>query len=245
MLRRFWLAAIVLPALFCVAASAQSADDIVSKNIAARGGLEKIKAIKSLKLTGKALIGGGLEAPAVIQQTRPSNFRLDITFQGKNIIQAWDGSEGWSVNPFSGSSTPEKMSAEDTDDLKDQADFDGVLVEYKEKGHKVELVGKEDLEGSPVYKLKITLKGGGIQYNYIDADTYLTLKESSKRTREGTEIEQETVFSDFKPVNGVLFPFTFESKVGGRTQFTMVMDKIEANTDVADGIFKSSSVATP
>lgn len=229
--------------ILCAAhASAQTVDEIISKNIAARGGIDKIKSLKSIKFTGK-MIMQGMEIPAVMQMKRPNSIRTEMSFQGKSIVQAFDGSTGWSVVPFSGSSDPQKMSEEEVFQMKDDADIDGPLVDYKEKGNSVELIGKEDVEGSPTFKLKVTKKSGDIDYIYIDPESYLEVKNTSKRKIQGNEMEVETYTSDYKNIGGLMFPHTIEQKVRGNTmtQIVIVIEKTELDVSMEDAIFKMPS----
>jgi outer membrane lipoprotein-sorting protein len=237
MIRRHlaWLFAFTV--LLGVAASAQTVDDIIKKNTEARGGLQKIKAIKSLKMTGKITIAGpGIELPITIQQKRPNAFRMDANFQGQPVVQAYDGETGWQVNP--GVKEPEKMAGDDLKEAQEQADIDGALIDYKEKGHTVELLGKEDVEGTPAYKLKVTLKTGDVRYVYIDAANSLELKITAKRRSPGGEQEVDIYPGNYKPVAGVLFPFSIEQKIGGQTQVQIAIDKIDIDAPVDDAAFK-------
>lgn len=243
MIRKLLFSVVAAPALFCVVASAQSVDEIVTKHIAAVGGLDKIKAVNTLEMTGKATVGPGLEAPFSMRLTRPGQMRMEITIQGKSLVQATDGSTAWGINPFQGSNDPEKLSGEDADDIIEQADFDGALVDYKTKGNTVELMGKEDFEGSEVYKLKVTKKNGDVSYEYLDATSYLELKSTTKRTRDGQEIEIEAIPGNYKAVEGVMFPFTIEQKVGGQTQFTLALSSIVVNKPIEGGIYKFPAAA--
>ncbi|HMF57625.1 MAG TPA: hypothetical protein VK619_14880 [Pyrinomonadaceae bacterium] len=244
MLRKIWFPTLVL-ALSCAVAFSQAAkpatltvDEIVNKNIQAMGGLDNMRAIKTVKMTGKVTLGPGIEAPATIQQKRPNMVRNEFTLQGKTFIQAYDGTTAWQVNPFEGSPDPQKADEEDARDLQEQADMDGPLVDYKTKGNTVELVGQEDLEGTNVYKLKLTLKNGDVEYLYIDSQNFLALKSTSKRKRQGGEIEIESYFGDFKTVNNVMFPYSIENKVAGRTVFQIAVDSIQANIPIDDAVFK-------
>lgn len=216
-----------------------SVDEIVKKSIDARGGLDKIKAIKSVKISGKAVINGGqMEAPLTLQVKRPNSMRMEMSLQGKSIVQAFDGSTSWMVNPFMGSDDPQKSSEEDTKEAMDDADMDGALVDYKAKGHTIELVGKDDVEGSPAYKLKITKKNGSVQYDYIDVQNFMEVKSTSKRRQMGQEFEVDSFPSNYKPVAGVMMPFAMEQKMGGRTMMQMVFETVEPNATVDDKIFK-------
>ena len=228
-----------LTVLLGLTAQAQTADEIIQKHIQARGGLQKLKAIKSVNATGKIIPAGlGQEIPITLQQKRPGSFRLEATFQGQTLVQAYDGTTGWKIDPLQGSSEPEKMAGDELKDAVEQADLDGPLVDYKEKGHTVEFVGKEEFEGSPVYKLKVTLKSGDVRYIYIDAATNLELKTTSKRKTPGGETEVDSYSGNYKSVNGVMFPFSVENKSGSQTLSQIIIDKVELDVPVDDASFK-------
>ena len=237
MIRRALTLILPLTFLFCLQASAQTADELIKKNTDARGGIQKLKAIKSIKAAGK-ITPQGLEIPIILQQKRPAMVRMDATLQGKSQTVAYDGETGWKIDPFQGSSEPEKVAGDDLKDLQQQADFDGALVDYKEKGHTVELIGKEDMEGTPVYKLKLTLKNGDVRNIYLDAENYLELKVTSKRKTPGGEVEVEQYLGNFKPVNGVVFPFSIENKVRGQAVAQLTIEKIETDVAIDDSVFK-------
>jgi len=233
---------VVLSLAACCALSgalfAQTVDEIVAKNIEARGGMPKIKAVKSLRMTGKMTLGPGLEAPFLIEMKRPNKLRLDATLQGMTLSQAYDGKNGWQINPFGGNKNAEPMSPEDLKEADEQSDIDGSLVDWKAKGHKVELVGKEKVEGTDAYKLRVTLKNGTVRYLYLDADSYLDIKTESKRTIRGTETETEQTIGDYKDVDGLLLPFSMESSAKGSPEKQkMTIEKAELNVAIEDNRF--------
>jgi hypothetical protein len=132
-----------------------------------------------------------------------------------------------------GKTEPEAMSADDIKQAEDQADMDGLLVDYKEKGHQVEYVGKEDVEGTPAYKLKVTKKNGDVVNVYIDAESYMNIKEAGKVKVRGQEIEGQTTFGDFKTVDGLVFPFSIEQKAQGAPGgMVLTISKVEVNPTV-------------
>jgi outer membrane lipoprotein-sorting protein len=223
---------------FAVSLSAQTVDDLVAKNIQARGGMEKLKAVKSMKITGKTTIGPGMEAPMVIETKRPNKVRLDIVVQGMTLSQAYDGKQGWLHNPFAGGKNAEPMSPEDLRDAEEQADMDGPLVDWKAKGNKVELVGKEKVEGTDTYKIKVLLKNGNIRYFYLDADSYLDIKTEGKRTVRGTERESEQTIGDYKDVRGLMIPHSMEGGIKGQPQKQKItIEKIELDVPIDDSRF--------
>lgn len=237
MLQKTGLLVISFSLLFGLQSYAQTVDELIKKNIEARGGYKKIKAVKSMKLTGHSMFQG-MEAPFTLLAKRPNFLHLEVTVQGQTLVQSYDGETAWWIFPFMGSTEPQKMPEDQAIDFIDQAEFDGHLVDYKEKGHKVELIGKEDMEGTEVYKLKLTLKNGNIQYIYLDGEYYIELKQTVKRKRQGTEYEMETFFSDYKPINGLMIPHSIESKVNGQSVSQITVKTVEMNVDVDDSVFK-------
>jgi len=184
--KKFAAASITL-AFASAGIAAETADDVVAKWVAARGGADKIRALQSVEMKIKAN-QQGLEFPGKMDWKRPDKMRLEMTIQGKTMIQASDGKTVWMVMPFLGSPDPQVMSADDAKEVLEEADLDGPMFDAKAKGNTVELVGKEDVEGSPAYKLKVTLKNGDVLYSYIDVETGLQIKETSKRKQQGSEI---------------------------------------------------------
>jgi outer membrane lipoprotein-sorting protein len=232
--------------LVAAAAGAQTVDELIAKNLEARGGKDKIKAVKSLRMTGKMAMGEGMEAPFTMEMARPNKIRNEFTFQGMTGVQAFDGTSGWMVMPFMGKKEPEAVSGDDLKRIAEQADFDGVLVDYKDKGHQVELVGKADVDGSPAYKLKVTKKSGDVSYVYLDAEQYLEVKVEGKTKIRGQEIEGETRLGDYKPVDGVVFAHSIQQKAkdapGG---MTISIDKIEVNPEVPASRFEMPKAEKP
>ena len=224
--------------LLAVSASAQTADDLIAKNIQAHGGMDKIKSVNTMRFTGKIIVGPGIEAPIVAEFKRPNNMRFEITVQGLSAVQAYNGKTGWEINPFNGKKDPEPMGEDDLKDVMEQADFDGPLVDYKQKGNKVEYAGKEPVEGTDAYKLKVTLKSGDVRYLYLDTDSYLEIREVSKRTIRGTEREIESNLGDYKPEGGVMMAHSIEEGAKGSAEKQKItIEKVEINPPIEDSRF--------
>jgi hypothetical protein len=242
MLRRTFVSLLVAFAA-AAAASAQSADELIEKNLQARGGREKLKSVQSLRMSGKMMMGE-MEAPFILEQKRPNSVRMEFTVQGMTGVQAYDGATGWAVMPFMGKKDPEKMSAEDLKDIEDQADMDGPLVDYKDKGHQVEYLGKKDIEGTPVHALKVSKKNGDVVTLYLDADAFLEIKAEGKSQRRGQEMEMEIAFGDYKEVGGILFAHSLDIKPKGAPAGQhLVIDKIELNPELASERFVMPAAA--
>lgn len=233
---------ITVAATLLLAVSLQAADltvdEIIAKNAAAKGGMEKLSALQSARFSGKMSLGGGMEAPFTMTKKRPENTRLEFTIQGLTGIQAYDGSTGWMVMPFMGKKDPEAMSGDMLNAMKDEADFDGPFIDYAKKGNKVELLGKADVEGTPAYKLKLVTKQGNESTVYLDAETFLELKVESKRKVQGQEVESETSFGNYNEVDGLLFPYSIEMKQkGAPAGQSITIEKVELNPALADDLF--------
>ena len=243
MIRRMWVSMIAL-AVLAPCLLAQSVDEIIAKNVQARGGSEKLKSVKTVKSTATMSMGPGMEAPGVLIQKRPDFARLEFTVQGLTAVQAYDGKNAWQIMPFMGKKDPELMSADEAKETQEMADLDGPLVDYQSKGHQVEFEGKEKVEGTDAYKLKVTLKNGDVQTIYIDSDSFLEIKEVTKRTIRGTEQEIESSIGDYKAVEGIMFPFAVESGIKGTDQKEkLTITKVELNVPAEDSIFKMPDAA--
>jgi hypothetical protein len=240
MFRRFLtgIAALALCASVASAQSTPTVDDLIAKNIKARGGMEKLKSVNTVRVSGKMVMAQGFEAPFVMMQKRPKMTRTEFTFQGMTGMQVYDGKNAWMVMPFMGKKDPEAMPTEQAQMLDEQADMDGPLVDYKDKGNKVELAGKEQVEGADAYKLKVTLKNGQTRTIFLDAETGLEVKTEAKRMMRGSEVDGETFLSDYKEVNGMMMPFTMESGAKGQSmRQKMVIDSVLMNASLPDSLF--------
>ena len=215
-------------------------DELVAKNVAAKGGADALRALQSVRLTGKLLVNEGqIQLAYVETKKRPGAIRDEVTLQGMTAIQAYDGAQGWKVSPFQGRKDPEKMSADDTKSLMEDADIEGPLVDWKAKGSTVEYLGTEDVDGTPAHKLKVVRKNGDVTFVYLDPDAFLEIRKISQRVEQGAQVEVETDVSDYEKVAGVYLPFSIESgRKNDPDKQKIVIDKAEPNVSVDDAIFK-------
>jgi outer membrane lipoprotein-sorting protein len=244
------LSMLLLSFLAVAAARAQTADELVEKNLAARGGKARIKAVQAVRMSGKVNLAGGLEAPIQLELKRPGKVRMELTLQNQAMVQAYDGKSGWVLAP-TGGAAPQPMPEDQLRGMKEQGDMDGVLVDYREKGSRVELVGKEDLGGAPAYKLKLIRKDGEVSFLYLDAASFLERKTVNLRRVAGHEVETELVLSDYKSAAGVLYPRSMEmaTRDAGsgekRSGMTMTFDKIEVDPDLPASRFELPEPLAP
>jgi outer membrane lipoprotein-sorting protein len=221
------------------AAAAQTADDIVKKVLDARGGVEKIKAVQSERVSGHVSFAQGMEGTFVVELKRPLKMRAEISVEGQKIIRIYDGkSSGWMVNPFAENKDVQPLPPEELKTISDESDFDGPLVEYKSKGNQIELAGKEVLDDKPVYRLKLTNKNGDVRSYFFDASSFLLLKWEGIRKTGDQEIPWESFFSDFHEVHGLKYPFRIDQgSPGTEIKQTLTAEKIEIDIPIDDSRF--------
>ncbi|MFI5144338.1 MAG: outer membrane lipoprotein-sorting protein [Ignavibacteria bacterium] len=222
---------------FTTALFSQSADDIIDRYVQAIGGYDKVDAIKTVKIQA-GYSRGGMDVQFNETIKRPDKILIEVTMQGMTQKRAYDGNSAWMLNPFRGSKDVEKLNKENTQGLMEQAHFEGPLINYKEKGSTVELLGKDDFEGTDVYKINLTDKDGTLHTFLIDADTYLLLKEITKRKIGEKEIKSETIYGDYRQEDGLMMPHSLQVGSPGRYQ-EQTIKKVEFNIQVDDGIFST------
>ena len=232
------LLAFTILLLAAVSATSQTADEIVAKYVKTVGGMDKIEAVKTIRRTGKVIAGGGFEIPIVEENKRPNLVRQDLMIQGLTGSNAYDGKVGWKIAPWQGKKDPETMGEGELKGIIDSSDFDGPLVNYKEKGNKVEYVGMDEVEGTDTFKLKVTMANGEVRYFYMDKDYYVPIKIETKRMIRGAEVEFETVLGDYKEVDGWYIPYSVEvGAKGSQFKQKVAYEKIEANVTIDDRRF--------
>ncbi len=226
---------------FCIipqSLSAQTITQILTKVYVARGGLTKIRAVKSERVSGTISFGSEASGPFVVELKRPLKMHMTLSVQNQTMVRVFDGTQGWANNPFAGKVNPEPMTDEDLKNISEEADFDGPLVDYAKKGNKPELVGKDKVEDKDVWRVRLTTKNGDVRYYLFDAGTFLLLKWEGKRRAEGKEFPVESYFRDYRDVEGLKFSFQIDSG-SSATDLTqkLVIDKIELNPEIPDSEF--------
>lgn len=232
---------LVLLLAFCLT-QAQTADEIVNKHVAATGGADKWSKVQSVKYTGHYVMGPGMLPPvSSLLVAQPfKGYYSDFTWQGMTNKTALRADSGWSYNPFGGKREADPLSAQDIRETKLDADPQGLLFNYAQKGYTVEYLGTDDLEGTDVFKLRLTTGQGDMVYYFIDAQTYFVLKTVKRMKLKDKEVKSYTLFSDFKKTDfGVVLPHSTQSvnedgnEQGGPVNFT----KVEVNAPVDAKLF--------
>jgi hypothetical protein len=222
-------------------ALAYTADELAAKNAAAKGGLDKLSAVKSLRLSGKLRVNGGtVELRYVALIRRPDSVRYEVQLQGLTRVQAFDGKQAWQINPFQGRKDPERLSADDAKGLgENAADFTGVLVDYKAKGYTLDYLGTEDIDGTQAHKLRVTRPNGDLTYVYLDPDYFLEIRAVNRRIEHGVPNETVVDYGDYEKVAGVYFPFAVESGPKGSSERVSVqVEKAEVNVAAGESLFQ-------
>jgi len=226
-----------------MAVSAQSPTvyELIEKNVHARGGIDKLRAIRSLRFEGSLQVAGGdssFELGYMQFHRRGGGYRTEASLQGLTAVTAWDGKDAWQIQPFQGRKDPERLAADQAKGLAQSADIDGPLVDWRDKGHKVEYMGTQDVDGTLAHKIKIKLADGDTQYVYLDPEYFLEIRSSTLTTVRGVEFEQENDLGNYEQVAGVYLPFSIESGQKGQPKDQKItIRKAEANVALDDFLF--------
>ena len=231
--------------IFLCPIAAQSVEELVSKHIAARGGMDTFKAITSLRMSG-TLETQGTDVKFNAETKPDSIIRETLTLQGMSQVHVYDGSEAWQIDPFGGRRDPERMGEEDARDLIETYDFYGPLVDYQRKGSRIEYLGHSSVDGDDALLLKVTLRNGDIVKCYLDPDTFLEIRRERQMFVRGKVHKGVTNLGSYKKVNGVYFPFSLDfGKPGDPTNVDkLTLSRIEANVTIPDSEFRMPMVST-
>jgi hypothetical protein len=244
MRRTLYALAAVLLSVGTATAQTLTLDQVLAKHYEAIGGVDNWKKVQSFRATGRMALMPGTEAPFVMTAKRPLKVRVEFTFQGMTGIQAYDGTTAWMVMPFMGKTEPEPMPPEMSKDIIEQGDIDGPLVGYQAEGHRLELVGLADMEGTKAYQIKVTLKSGDVQQYYLDAEHFVPIKIEGTRTMQGAAVDYEQILSDYKTVGGLMMAHSIEARPKGAPSGQIItIDTVELDVAVDDAIFAMPKAA--
>jgi hypothetical protein len=230
-MKRILLSLLVLASAFTI--KAQTADEVIAKHITAIGGAENWKKVNSMKMEGILQVQGA-EVNVVVTVLHGKGMRQDISVMGMTGYEIVTTTEGWDFMPFQGQTEPEAKTAEELAEAQDNLDAQGELIDYAAKGHKVELIGKEDVEGTECFKLKVTKKGGSVSTLFFDPKTFYIVQSKSTQKANGQEMEVVTSFSNYEKLpEGIVVAKSMTLPFG-----EMNMSKITVNGPVEESFFK-------
>jgi len=212
-----------------VSAVSPKIERIVERHLKAVGG-DKLKAIDALRADGEVEVRG-FTVPFTAWWQRPNRSRLDLSIMGYDVIQAYDGSVAWWLNPVAGVTTAQVMPEDFAREMKLWSDFTGPLVDYERKRYKLKYLGKEELKTGEAYKLRVAMSGGVELLVYIDGETYLEVRRTYTQTIEGKSITVHTNFSDFTDTDGVTTPRTIAGVGFGGTAFVMRFKTLDLDVE--------------
>jgi len=218
------------------AAFAQTAEDLIARNLKARG-VDRWRSVQTMRLSGAAT-AGGRTVPVVVLRKRPNLMRQETAFPAGTVVSVFDGRRAWTVNPYLGSNAPREFTGPSLDLAREQADFDGLLVDYKAKGHTVELAGTETANGRSAHRITLTKKNGLKQDFVLDAETALEIKTVMFVSDAGRLAALETELGDYRSVGGVLVPFLIRDFVDGKLISELVVESVELNARIDDKSFR-------
>lgn len=237
-------AAVAMALVYGSSAAAQSVDDLIAKNLQARGGEAKLRALNSMQITGTVSVQG-MQLPMTVTAKRPNKMRQEMQIQDKKVVTAFDGQTAWMINPMLGTEAPQVVQGPEADMRREQSDFDGPLMDYKAKGTTVELVkgegpdGTEALsDGTKVYKLKVTRKGGRVQYVYLNAESGIEVKTTNQIDQGGQTFTIDTELADYRAEDGIMVPHTVRNSMNGQPVMQMTVEKVAFNLPIEDALFR-------
>ncbi len=218
-------------------ARAQTVAEIMAKSIEAQGGKDALSKIKDTTTSGTMeLIQMGMSAALTIYQKEPDKMRMDIDVMGMLITQAYDGKKGWFTNPQTG--VAEEMTEQQSQAQRLQAMGYDAALNPEKYGITYVLKGKDKLGDKECFVVEQTFKDGFKATAFINASTYLTEKVVSKSDAMGTEVEQETVMTDYRKVDGVTVPFALVIFQGGAEFGRVTVTKVAFNQNLEDSFFQ-------
>ncbi|MCH9647534.1 MAG: hypothetical protein K0U98_04800 [Deltaproteobacteria bacterium] len=216
---------------------AQTVEEVIERNVEARGGPEAWKAIETIRMTGTMSLGDAVSGPLAVEFKRPDRMRIEFSVEGAPAIQAYDGETAWAVVPFAGAG-PRKLAPEQMAEIVEQADFEGPLIGYQAKGHEVELLGRAKVDGKEVFEILVKRKGGASVVLSLDASSYLEIRQTVSEVVQGNEVEVIVDVSDYREVAGVLFPFQISQTISVAPAPQIIrLSKVEVGVEISDDRF--------
>lgn len=222
----------VMALVFAQFAQAQTVDDVINKHIAALGGKENLSKLQNV-ITEGSLSVQGVEIGVTLTMVNNKLARQDIFVNGMTGFDMLTDKEGWTYMPFNGMQKPEPKTADDVKEGLSDLDIAGPLVDYAAKGNKVELLGKEDVDGTECFKLKVTLASGKDETYFIDPATNMIIRTKKMQKANGQETEVQSDFSDYRDVEGVKMPYSIGLPFG-----TLLITSIKVNQTIPESAYK-------
>ena len=219
-------------------AHAWTAEELAAKNIEAHGGAALGK-VDTVRRSGQLIVNAGQFTLGYVEtRQRPSSVKEEASLQGLTQVEAYDGKEGWRIDPFQGRKDPERTSADDLKGLIEDAQIGGPLENYAARGAALEYMGTEDIDGTNAHKIRVTQKNGDIQYVYLDPDYFLEIRVESQRQVRGVKQVFVADFGEYEKVEGVYWATAITvGRKGDSDPAKIIFDKVEVNLPLAPNYF--------
>jgi outer membrane lipoprotein-sorting protein len=232
----------IFTATFFTLADAQTLDEVLAKHFKATG-QEKLSNVKTVLYKAK-INQTGMDEPMTLtfQIKNPEKFYSETNIQGKKMITAFDGENGWMINPWM-SADPQDLSGEQLRQAQPQGVLEDKLWNYEEKGHMVELIGKVIEDDKEYFHLKLTSEDGDVMNYFLDPETYLVAKVKFNVDAMGQTIENEQCMMDYKDIDGIKMAMKIETVVKDSEGNSLVgtgvitIEELKFNVDIDDAIF--------
>lgn len=240
------LAAVLVLTVVAAKAPAQTVDEIVARHVEARGGAAAWRAVETVEYAGSMEVGKGMSVPFRLQLKRPHKARIEFDFAGSTAIQTYDGKQGWKLLPFRGQTEASPLTEAELAVAASQAEIEGPLMGYAAKGHSLELMGRETVEGRETYKLALTLRGGGTRWLYLDAASGLEAVVEAPHRLRTEEKRLRTHYRDYRRVGSVTIPHVLESRIEGAPySHKLTITSVQLGRPIADARFARPTAAEP
>ena len=226
----------LIASIALIPAFAQDVDEILGNYFEAAG-QEKLVEVKTMTFIGK-IVQMGMEMPFKSITKRPDMAYTEVEFEGSTMKQAYDGQNGWMIAPWTGSDEPIPLTGPDVKQIKDMGDIDTPLWNWKEKGHQLEYTGMEDIEGSKVHVLRLSEEDGNVMDYYFDTESHFIVKTKMTMVVNDSEAEIESFLSNYQERDGIVQPFTIETRMGSQMVTTLLLEVVTFNEEVDDAIFR-------
>ena len=239
-MKGLWLAVVLATgAGGTVAAQAPSVDDVVARYLAARGGADRLRAVRAERLTGHMTFPGGLTGVDTIEMARPGRIRTTVHFPRGTLVQGYDGKMVWGINPLAGDTAPHPLDPGTAKNVIAGGDMDGPLLDYRMRGIRVSLAGLDTAAGRPAWALTVIRPDSNVDTYYVDTLSYRLTRWQGHRQADGTPVVYETYFHDYRQVAGLWFSCRLESHTLGRPgEQLIVVDSVMVDPPVDDRRFR-------
>lgn len=239
-MRSLWFGLILVTSVATAQSPATpSVDTIVARYLAARGGADRIRSVKAIRLTGHMEFGQGLSGVDTVEMARGGRVRTTVHLPAGTLIQGYDGRTVWGINPFQGDTAPHPLDAGTTKNVIAGGDMDGPLLDYRARGIRVSVARLDTADGRPAWALMVIRPDSNVDTYFVDTASYRLTRWQGHRLADGAPVTYETYFRDYRQVAGLWYSCRLESHTLGRPgRQLIIVDSVAVDAPVDDGRFR-------